>query len=101
MMSNDVERSHRLRVLAIPGRGHSQNSYFPLLWDALDRLGLQIISARTSPAWRLRYDIFHVHLPEILVERPVHLAFLAGSIFLTYVAAAKAGRKRIVWTIHE
>lgn len=91
----------RVRVLSIPGRRHAQNSYFRLLWDALEKVGLQMIGARTTAALTLRYDIFHVHLPELLVERPIHSAAIWGLLFLAYVALAKATHKKIVWTIHE
>jgi beta-1,4-mannosyltransferase len=90
-----------VRVLAIPGRRHAQNSYFPLLWDALGGAGSQMISARTTAAFTLRYDILHVHLPELLVERPIQVALILGPLFLAYVAASRIAGKEVVWTIHE
>ena len=57
----------RVRVVSIPGRRHAQNSYFPLLWNALENAGAKMISARTMKALMLRYDILHVHFPEHLV----------------------------------
>ena len=88
-------------MLSIPGRRHPQNSFFPLLWDALEAVGLQMIGARTITALTLRYDILHVHLPELLVERPIHWALILGPLFLAYVAISKVAGKRLVWTIHE
>jgi beta-1,4-mannosyltransferase len=92
---------HRLRVMSIPGPRHAQNSYFPLLWRARAAAGIEMISARSLAALTLRYDILHVHLPELLVEKRLALALIAGPAFLAYVVAARIAGKKLVWTIHE
>jgi glycosyltransferase involved in cell wall biosynthesis len=91
----------RLRVLSIPGQRHAQNSYFPLLWRALTGAGIEMISARSLAGLALKYDIMHVHLPELLVEKSLPSALMAGLPFLAYVAAARIAGKKLVWTIHE
>jgi beta-1,4-mannosyltransferase len=98
-----VEREHfqSMRVLMIPGRRHAQNSYFPLLWDALQGAGLEMISARSTAGLTLRYDILHIHHPEILAERRISSALLVASLFLAYSLAARIAGKKLVWTIHE
>ena len=101
MMHTGSKTIRRLRVLSVPGRRHAQNSHFPLLWDALQAVGVQMISARTTATLTLRYDIFHVHLPEVLVEKPIHLALIGGPLFLAYVATSRVAGKKLVWTIHE
>jgi beta-1,4-mannosyltransferase len=91
-----------MRVLSIPGRRHAQNSYFSLLWDALEGAGVKMVSARTAGAVTFKYDILHVHFPEHLVtERPLYSAVIIGPLFLAYVAASKITGKKLVWTIHE
>jgi beta-1,4-mannosyltransferase len=52
-------------------------------------------------ALALRYDILHVHLPELLVEKRLPQALMAGSAFLCYAVAARIAGKKLVWTIHE
>jgi beta-1,4-mannosyltransferase len=101
MTRSEREEICRLRVLSIPGPRHAQNSYFPLLWGALVDTGVEMISARSLTAVALKYDILHVHLPELLVEKRLASALLAGPAFLAYVAAARIAGKKLVWTIHE
>lgn len=101
MTRPEREAIHRLRVLSIPGPRHAQNSYFPLLWRALVDAGVEMISARSLTALALRYDILHVHLPELLVEKQSFPALIAGPAFLCYVVAARIAGKKLVWTIHE
>lgn len=101
-MIMDLQRARRVRVLSIPGRRHPQNPYFPLLWHALQGAGVEMINARSLAALTLQYDILHVHLPENLVtERPVYSALVAGPLFLAYVAIASAAGRKLVWTVHE
>jgi beta-1,4-mannosyltransferase len=101
MMRAERAAIRRLRVVSIPGRRHAQNSYFGLLWRALVGAGIEMISARSLPALALRYDILHVHLPELLVEKPLPLALVAGAPFLAYALVARIAGKKLVWTIHE
>jgi beta-1,4-mannosyltransferase len=103
MVTRATRRQVRaIRVLSIPGRRHAQNSYFGLLWDALQGAGIEMVDARTTAALLLKFDILHLHFPEHLVtERPLHSALLMAPIFLCYVATARALGKKFVWTIHE
>jgi beta-1,4-mannosyltransferase len=89
------------RVVSIPGRRHAQNSYFPLLWRALVGAGIEMIRARSLAALTLRYDILHIHIPQVIVERPLPSALAAGAPFLAYALTARIARKKLVWTIHE
>jgi len=92
----------RVRVLSIPGPRHAQNSYFPLLWHALEGAGLEMIDARTSAAVMLKFDILHLHFPEhVVTERSLQSALVAGPLFLAYVVAIRIAGKKLVWTIHE
>ena len=96
-----VKHAQCMRVLMMPGRRHAQNSYFPLLWDALQSAGLEMISARSMAALTLRYDILHIHHPEILVERRLSSALVVAALCIAYSLAARIARKKLVWTIHE
>ena len=99
--ANNTTRQ-RLRVLAIPGRRHAQNSYFSILVEALTESGLEMIEARTPDALMLRYDILHMHFPEHLItERSSWKALVLGPLFIAYVLAAKIAGKKIVWTITQ
>jgi glycosyltransferase involved in cell wall biosynthesis len=101
-MITDRHQVRRVRVLSIPGRRHAQDSYYPLLWDALEAEGAEMISARTLAALTLKYDILQLHFPDHLVtEKSLPSAVVAAPLFLAYVAAAKIAGKRLVWTVHE
>jgi beta-1,4-mannosyltransferase len=96
------EIAQRVRVLSIPGPRHAQNSYFPLLWHALEGTGLDMVDARSNAAFTLKFDILHVHLPEhVVTERSLQSALMAGPLFLAYVVAIRIAGKKLVWTIHE
>ncbi len=91
-----------IRVLSIPGQRHAQNSYFGLLWNAVQGAGIKMVDARTTAALLLKFDILHLHFPEHLVtERRLHSALLIAPMFLCYVAIARMLGKKFVWTIHE
>jgi beta-1,4-mannosyltransferase len=91
-----------VRVLSIPGPRHAQNSYFPLLWRALEGAGLDMVDARSNAAFMLKFDILHVHFPEHLVtERSLQSALVSGPLFLAYVVAVRIAGKNLIWTIHE
>jgi hypothetical protein len=98
----DCEQFQRVRVVSVPGRRDAQNSYFSLLWCALEDAGAEMLSARTSAALTLQYDILHLHFPEHLItERPLCWALIVGPLFLAYVVTARMLGKKFVWTIHE
>ena len=98
----DRKGIQRVRVLSIPGPRYAQNSYFPLLWHALEGAGLEMIDVRTNAAVMLKFDILHVHFPEHFVtERSLRSALFAGPVFLAYVVAVRIAGKKLVWTIHE
>src|ERR1700683_231219 len=103
MMTRAIGRQVRpIRVVSIPGPHQEQNSYFGLLWNALQGAGMEMADVRTTAALLLKFDIVHLHFPEHLVtERRLHSALLVAPIFLLYVATARALGKKFVWTIHE
>ena len=102
MMNVDRATVQRVRVLSIPGPRHAQNSYFPLLWHALEGAGLEMIDARSNAAVMMKFDILHLHFPEHFVtERSLQSALAAGPLFLAYVVAIRIFGKKLVWTIHE
>jgi beta-1,4-mannosyltransferase len=90
-----------VRIVTIPGPRHVQNSYFRHLWRALKASGAEMISARSTAAMLLRYDVFHIHLPDVLVEKPIHVAAIVGPFFVLYFVVSKIAGKKLVWTIHE
>ena len=101
-MHKERKAAQRVRVLSVPGPRHAQNSYFPLLWQALEGAGLEMIDARTSAAAMLKFDILHLHFPEhVVTERSLQSALVAGPLFLAYVVAIRMAGKKLVWTIHE
>jgi beta-1,4-mannosyltransferase len=103
MMTRATGRQVRsIRVLSIPGPRHEHNSFFGLLWNAVQGAGIEMVDVRTTAALLLKFDILHLHFPEHLVtERRLYSALLVAPIFLSYVAIARVFGKKFVWTIHE
>jgi glycosyltransferase involved in cell wall biosynthesis len=96
------DERQRVRVVSIPGPRHAQNSYFGLLWHALESTGIEMMQLRASAALTFRWDILHVHFPEhVATERSLFCAITAVPLFLAYVTMARLFGKKLVWTIHE
>lgn len=44
--------------------------------------GFEMINARSTAALVLKYDIVHVHLPELFVEKPLHSASVMRDLII-------------------
>jgi glycosyltransferase involved in cell wall biosynthesis len=78
------------------------NPYNALLYSALDRAGATIVEATPWALVRSRHDVIHVHWPEYLFSAPTLGRAVAQALLLAAaVAAVRARRTRIVWTVHN
>jgi len=92
-----------LRVLACPAyKNKSSNPYNYLLCSALERKGVTVSEFSFFNCLKLRYDIVHVHWPELYLNSASFLkAFLFSAILIASLAWSKLFGKKIVWTVHN
>jgi len=96
--------SHPLTVLeSFPApRATSVNPYTLLLADSIRAEGVQLLHFRWRTALTARYDLFHVHWPEILVEGRTPLRRLVRqALTLALVTRLRVTRRPIVRTVHN
>ena len=91
-----------MRVLAFPAfASRSNNPYTSSLYDALSALGVSVHEYRASSAWLGRYDVFHVHWPEVPLNRSRLTSRFDARLFLLGVDALRARGAKVVWTVHN
>ena len=97
------KKSHSpLRVLCLQGRNFGGNPYVRLFCESLERSGVCVIDCRTSQAKYFKFDILHLHWPDLYVTlRRFYIATIIAPTILIYMLVAKALRKKIVWTVHD
>lgn len=90
-----------LRILATP-RSTEKNPYCDLLYNSVEKQGASVEEFRAKRLVKRKYDIWHIHWPEVFFNRSSltsSIAYLAGLIVL--LLWARLIRIRVVWTIHN
>ena len=92
-----------MKVMAAPAFcNRAFNPYTNLLYEAMQKRGVEVFE---FSRWRIffrRYDILHLHWPEYAVDHPLWpWALVKGSLMLFLLAVARARGVRIVWTAHN
>lgn len=94
-------RAAGTRVAAFPRR-LATNPYCELLYDHLERMGIEVVEGRSGIRWlfrsRGRVRVLHLHWPERHF-RPGSLVSAIG--FALRLVAARLLGYRIVWTVHN
>jgi beta-1,4-mannosyltransferase len=91
-----------MQVLCLQGRDFGGNPYIRLFCESLERLGIRIIDTHTSQAKCFKFDILHLHWPDLYVTlRPFYGAIVIAPTILMYMVVAKVLGKKIVWTVHD
>jgi glycosyltransferase involved in cell wall biosynthesis len=94
-------RKRTTRVAALPRRLES-NPYCELLYDHVERLGVEVLEARSGLGWlfahRGRTRVLHLHWPERHFQRN-SLGSALG--FVVRLLVARALGYRVVWTVHN
>ena len=90
-----------MRVAAFPRR-LATNPYCELLYDHVERLGVEVVEGRSGIRWlfrsRRRVRVLHLHWP----ERHFRSGSLPSAIgFALRLLAARLLGYRIVWTVHN
>ncbi|NJE30175.1 glycosyltransferase [Thermococcus sp. 18S1] len=92
-----------MRIIALPAfRNREINPYNSLLYKNLIALGVRV---EEFSVWKLvqeRYDIWHIHWPELVLNTPSYLAAsLRAKVFLSLIEIARKRGIKIVWTVHN
>ncbi|HEY0685405.1 MAG TPA: glycosyltransferase family 4 protein [Steroidobacter sp.] len=89
-----------LRVLMFPK--HGDNPYLRSLAERLERRGVQVEDFSFRRALGQRYDVFHIHWPDLHLHARSTLRTVVKHARLALMFALLRWRKtRIVWTIHN
>jgi beta-1,4-mannosyltransferase len=93
----------RLSVLAWPAfRNRAYNPYNALLCEALREAGVTVEEFSPGRLIRERWDIWHIHWPDLVVSQPTfRAAARRGLGFLALLVVARMRGIRVVWTIHN
>ena len=93
-----------MKVLAKPAFSNkSKNPYNYLLYNNLEKIeGFEVQEFTPQRALVRRYDILHIHWPEIMLFRDsTFKSFFSVIVFLFLVVWMKIRGAAIVWTIHN
>jgi beta-1,4-mannosyltransferase len=89
-----------LRVLMFPK--HSDNPYLNTLTERLEQRGAHIDDFTYARVLNERYDVLHIHWPDLHLQARSWWRGLAKQVRLALVFALFRKRKgRIVWTVHN
>lgn len=89
-----------LRVLMFPK--HGDNPYLRSLSDSLERRGVRVDDFSFMQAIRRRYDVLHIHWPDLHLQARSSLRAIAKHARLAMLFAFLRLRgTRIVWTVHN
>lgn len=88
------------RVLMFPK--HSNNPYLNTLSERLERAGARVDDFTFARAFQHRYDVLHIHWPDLHLHARNSLRGLIKQLRLALVFAIVRLRKgRVVWTVHN
>jgi glycosyltransferase involved in cell wall biosynthesis len=95
-----AKRPARPRVLMFPK--HGDNPYLATLSASLERHGARVEDFTFGRAFRQRYDVVHIHWPDLHLQARSSLRSIARHARLALLFAWLRWRKaRIVWTVHN
>ncbi len=90
----------RLRVLMFPK--HGDNPYLRCLSESLERQGVRVDDFSFMQALRTRYDVLHLHWPDLHLHARSSLRTVVKHARLALLFLLLRWRKtRIVWTMHN
>jgi glycosyltransferase involved in cell wall biosynthesis len=94
--------ARRLRILARPARSSwKDNPYTSLLYDEVQKAGLDVVEYRPHLAPLGRWDVLHVHWPESVFDHTLVEAIPTTESLLFGIRRARANGAKVLWTIHN
>lgn len=102
MVSGQPAQERPPRVIAWPAfRNHRDNPYNSLLYRHLADLGVAVTECSIDRLVRERYDVWHLHWPEAILNRPWWQSRLLVDTFGGLLRLARRRGTKIVWTAHN
>jgi glycosyltransferase involved in cell wall biosynthesis len=90
-----------VKVLSIPCKS-ADNAYFDMFAKALADDGIEVVCVRSFAAFRLRFDVLHIHFPDFFYHRRNVAAAVAWSaLFLAVLLFIRVLGKRVVYSVHD
>lgn len=94
-----------IRVLAWPAYSNKDgNPYNSLLYTAIEQVDehVSVTEFRLRRALKTRYDILHLHWPELIFNSPrLGYALLVSLLWLILIPLLKIRGTKLVWTAHN
>ncbi len=92
-----------IKILAFPAfKNKNSNPYNYLLYSGIEALDIDVKEFSFLACLRLKYDVIHVHWPELYLNSHYALkAFCYSVLFLFSLCIAKLCGKKIIWTVHN
>jgi glycosyltransferase involved in cell wall biosynthesis len=92
-----------MQVLALPGfKSRDDNPYNWLLYTNMQQLGVEVEEYSRSKVWKNRYDIWHLHWPELPLNGKNRLKAIVKMLeLLLQISWARLQGTKIVWTAHN
>jgi beta-1,4-mannosyltransferase len=103
-MTNFIDKPNSpIRILAEPGfKNRSINPYNWLLYSNMEKLGAFVDDYHFSGILNNRYNIWHLHWPElVLYEKNTLKVVLKLILFFSRLIFSKLLGTKVVWTVHN
>lgn len=92
-----------MKIIAWPAfQNRVYNPYNYLLYSHLEKAGVSVEEFSPISLLFKRYDIFHIHWPELVLVHPDPIRSLIKTyVFLSLIQWVKFRGARVVWTVHN
>lgn len=93
----------QIKILASPAHNNRHmNPHQHLLYSELENSGAVVVEFGFNRQLLCRYDIFHIHWPELIVMRKSRTdSWLHLAAFIAFLLLCKLRGTRIVWTVNN
>jgi len=92
-----------MKVLAFPAyKNEKSNPYNALLYSSVEDKDVDVIEFSLKKLFLLRYNVIHIHWPELYLNSNYYIKALVCSILLLFgLFIARLCNKKVVWTVHN
>ncbi len=90
------------RILAMPFQeGEKGNPYITSLYAGVQKKGIEVVSFSITNALRQKYALWHIHWPDLIINKPLISASIKLFGFLFLLGWLKLRGTKILWTVHN
>ena len=92
-----------MKIIAWPAfQNRVYNPYNYLLYSQIVASGANVEEFSPTSLLRQRYDVFHIHWPELVLVHPSPIrSFVKTLLFLILIKWLKSRGTRVLWTVHN